>query len=139
MRKIWRIKDSNPALQSAFSSSLKISRITAQLLSNRGIETAKEAGEFMACSLSSCHDPFLLKDMEKAVARIKKAISGKEKILVYGDYDVDGMTSVAVLYTALKNLGAVAETYIPNRLEEGYGHNVGAIKKAQKDGVSIII
>lgn len=139
MRKIWQIKDPDPEIQKSFYSELKISRITAQLLSNRGIDNPKEAGEFLACSLSSCHDPFLFKDMEKAVMRIKKAIHGKEKILIYGDYDVDGMTSVALLYTALKNLGAIAVTYIPNRLEEGYGLNIGAIKKAQREGVSLII
>jgi single-stranded-DNA-specific exonuclease len=77
--------------------------------------------------------------MDKAVARVRKAITGKEKILVYGDYDVDGMTSVAILKKALANLGAVVETYIPNRLEEGYGLNTNAIKRAIKDGVSLII
>ncbi len=139
MKKIWNIKPANPAVQSAFSQELNISRITAQLLSNRGIDSAKEAGEFMACSLSSCHDPFLMKGMDEAVERIKSAIKSKEKILVYGDYDVDGMTGVTLLYTALKNLGAIAQTYIPNRLEEGYGLNVGAIKKAERDGVSLIV
>lgn len=139
MRMIWNIKKSLPEIQKAFASELNISGITAQLLSNRGIITAKEAGEFLACSLSSCHNPFLMKDMDKAVSRIKKAISEKEKILVYGDYDVDGMTSVAMLKQALLNLGAIVETYIPNRLEEGYGLNTNAIKKALKDGVSLII
>lgn len=139
MRKIWRIKENSPEIQKNFYSELKISGITAQLLSNRGIETLKDASEFLACSLSSCHDPFLLKDMEKAVARIRKAISEKERILVYGDYDVDGMTSVALLSTALKNLGAIVETHIPNRLEEGYGLNLTAVKKARNDGVSLVI
>lgn len=139
MRMIWNIKKTVPDIQKAFSSELKISEITAQLLSNRGIDNIKEAGEFIACSLSSCHDPFLLKDMDKAVSRIKGAISGKEKILIYGDYDVDGMTSVALLKKALLNLGAIVETYIPNRLEEGYGLNINAIKRALKDGISLIV
>jgi len=139
MKKIWKIKPANPAIQNTFSKELNISKITAQLLSNRGIDSAKKAGEFIACSLSSCHDPFLMKDMDRAVERIKSAILNKEKILTYGDYDVDGMTAVTVLYTALKNLGAIVRTYIPNRLEEGYGLNVGAIKKAEKDGVSLIV
>jgi single-stranded-DNA-specific exonuclease len=136
---IWNVKKSSGDIQKALSSELNISGITAQLLSNRGISDLKEAGEFLACSLSSCHDPFLFKDMDKAVARVRKAITGKEKILVYGDYDVDGMTSVAILKKALVNLGAVVETYIPNRLEEGYGLNTNAIKRAIKDGVSLII
>ena len=139
MRMIWNIKKSAPEIQKTFSSELKISQITAQLLSNRGINDSGEAARFLACSLSSCHDPFLLKDMDKAVGRIKKAVLDKEKILVYGDYDVDGMTSAALLKQALIKLGTVVETYIPNRLEEGYGLNTNAIKKAFKDDVSLVI
>lgn len=139
MRKIWRIKETKSAIQESLSSSLNISKITAQLLANRGINNPAEASEFLNCSISSCHDPFLLKDMDKAVARIKEAISKGEHILVYGDYDVDGMTGVALLYSALKKLGGLVETYIPNRLEEGYGLNLAAIKKAKKDGVALII
>ena len=101
MRKIWRIKDSNPAAQDSISSELNISKITAQLLLNRGIGDSRTAAEFMTCSLASCHDPFLLKDMRKAVSRIKDAVSKDENMLVYGDYDVDGMTGVATLYSAL--------------------------------------
>ena len=139
MRKIWRIKDSNPAIQDSLSSALNISKVTAQLLANRGIDDPHKAGEFLNSSISYCHDPFLLKDMRKAVTRIRKAISGKEKVLVYGDYDVDGITAVALLYSALKTLGADVESYIPNRLEEGYGLNLNAIKRAHKNGVSLII
>ena len=139
MRKIWQIRESNPAVQDTLSSALKISKVTAQLLANRGIVDAKAAGEFLNSSLSSCHDPFLLKDMRKAVERIREAISKNEKILVYGDYDVDGMTSVALVYSALKNLGAKVESYIPNRLEEGYGLNLSAIKKVHRIGASLII
>lgn len=139
MRKIWRIKDSDPAIQDNLSAVLKISKVTAQILANRGIGDPLEANAFLNTSISSCHDPFLLKTMEKAVARIRKAIADKERILVYGDYDVDGITGVAVLYSALKTLGANVENYIPNRLEEGYGLNLGAIKKAQRDGVGLII
>jgi len=139
MRKIWRVKPPNIALQDQLSQALNISRITSQLLVNRGILDAMEAKSFMNSSFSACHDPFLLKDMHKAVSRIKKAIEDKETILVYGDYDVDGITSVTVLYSALKNLGAVVDTYIPNRVEEGYGLNLTAIKKAHKNGYGLII
>ncbi|MCM8790781.1 MAG: single-stranded-DNA-specific exonuclease RecJ [Candidatus Omnitrophica bacterium] len=139
MRKIWRIKEQNPALRDNLASALKVSKITAQLLANRGLRDADSASKFITCSLSACHDPFLLKDMDKAVARIKKAISNKENILIYGDYDVDGMTAVTIVYHALKGLGASVETYIPNRIEEGYGLNLAAIKKAHKNGVSLII
>ncbi|MBI4974570.1 MAG: hypothetical protein HZC19_01985 [Candidatus Omnitrophica bacterium] len=139
MRRIWRIKDSDPIVQNKLSSELGISKITAQLLANRGISNPNEASLFLNCSLSSSHDPYLLKDMDKAVLRIRRAISGKERISVYGDYDVDGITGVALLYSALKNLGAVVDTYIPNRLEEGYGLNLAAVKKAAKNGVRLII
>jgi single-stranded-DNA-specific exonuclease len=137
--KTWRIKPSDPAIQSRIASELRVSNITAQLLANRGITDLKSAADFMGCSLASCHEPLLMKDMEKAVSRIRKAILVKEKILIYGDYDVDGMTSVAMVYSALKSLGADASYYIPNRLEEGYGLNTGAIKRAQRDNVSLII
>jgi single-stranded-DNA-specific exonuclease len=139
MRRIWRVRDPDPAVQQSLASSLNISSITAQLLLNRGVEDAEGASRFMTCSLSSCHDPFLMKDMEKAVARIKNAVSAGERILVYGDYDVDGMTSVALVYSALKSLGASVRTYIPNRVEEGYGLNLAAIKRAHADGVSLIV
>jgi len=139
MKKTWKIKPANSTIQNIFSKELNMSKIIAQLLSNRGIESVKEASEFIACSLSSCHDPFLMKDMDKAVGRIKSAILNSDRILVYGDYDVDGMTGVAVLCMALKNLGAIVETYIPNRLEEGYGLNVAAVKKAHRDGISLIV
>ena len=139
MQKIWRVRDSDPGIQNHLSSALNISKITAQLLANRGINTADVASDFLKCSLASCHSPFLLKDMDKAVSRIRKAIAKGERILVYGDYDVDGMTSVALLYSALKNLGARVETYIPNRVEEGYGLNSAAIKRSHKDGIGLLI
>lgn len=139
MRKTWRIKDPNPSTRNDLAAALGVSPITAQLLINRGIDDIKSASDFLNCSLSACHDPFLLKDMNKAVSRIKDAISSGEKILVYGDYDVDGMTGVAVLSSALKKLGADIETYIPNRLEEGYGLNMGAIKRAHSQGVKLIV
>ncbi len=139
MRKIWRIRDSNPSVQDHLASALNISKVTAQLLANRGAHDAESASKFIGCSLAACHDPFLLKGMDKAVARIKKAIAAKERILIYGDYDVDGMTSVTLVYSALKGLGGNIETYIPNRIEEGYGLNLAAIKRAHKDNVRLII
>lgn len=139
MRKVWRIKAPNADVQENLASALNISRVTAQLLANRGITDPKTAKEFLNSSLASCHDPMLLKDMDKAVARIKKAVSAGEKILVYGDYDVDGMTSVALLLSALKALGADAVSYIPNRIEEGYGLNLPAIKKVERIGATLII
>ena len=139
MQKIWRTRPTNALVQEHLSTALNISKITAQLLSNRGVNTVDIAHDFLKCSLGSVHDPFRLKDMTKAVGRIKRAISQKERILVYGDYDVDGMTGVTVLYSALKILGADVANYIPNRLEEGYGLNSAAIKRAHEDGARLII
>ena len=139
MNRIWRIKDSRPDLSQSLSSSLNISPITAQLLINRGIKDELQAQHFLYGDLTSCHSPSLLKDIEKAVSRIKKAIQNKEKILVYGDYDVDGITSVALISLVLKHLKAEATPYIPNRLEEGYGLNENAIKLAKRKKISLII
>jgi single-stranded-DNA-specific exonuclease len=139
MRKIWQIRPSDPGLSSRIASELRISTVTARLLANRGITDLKSASDFMNCSLSACHDPMLFKDMDKAVLRIRRSIAAKERILVYGDYDVDGMTSVTIVYSALKRLGADVSTYIPNRVEEGYGLNIGAIKRAERERFSLII
>jgi single-stranded-DNA-specific exonuclease len=139
MRKIWRIRQPDPVRQQILASELKISNITAQLLINRGITNSSEASNFLKTTLASCHDPMLLKGMNRAVSRIREAIANGQKVLVYGDYDVDGITGVTTLFLALKNLGAQAYTYIPNRLEEGYGLNMGAIRLAHKNGISLII
>lgn len=139
MKKTWRVKEEKPCIQKELAPALNISKVTAQLLINRGIDDPRKAAEFLNASLSSCHSPHLLKDMDKAVPRVKQAISRGEKIVVYGDYDVDGMTSVSLLYSALKNLGGVVESYIPNRLEEGYGLNSHAIKTIHHSGASLII
>jgi len=139
LNRIWRVKDSRPDLSRSLSSSLNISPITAQLLINRGIKDELQAQHFLYGDLTSCHSPSLLKDIEKAVSRIKKAIQNKEKILIYGDYDVDGITSVALLSLVLNHLKANTTPYIPNRLEEGYGLNENAIKLAKKKKISLII
>jgi len=137
--KIWEVLEENSVLQRVLAKELNISPITAQLLINRGVDSAEIAGAFLTSDLASCHDPYLFKDMEKAVARTKKAVFKGEKVLVYGDYDVDGITGVALLYSALKRMGANVEYYIPNRLEEGYGLNLSAINAAKKRKVSLII
>ena len=111
----------------------------AQLLVNRNIKTPEAAQDFLFGGLSACSDPFLMKDMHKAVGRIKKAIEKNEKILIYGDYDVDGVTATALLANVLDEMGANFETFIPNRLEEGYGMNVRAVALARDHGVGLII
>jgi len=139
MNRIWRIKKALPELSETLSRSLDISLITAQLLLNRGIRDELQANHFLHGDLSSCHNPRLLKDLEKAVSIIKRAIAEDKHILLYGDYDVDGITSIALLSRTFKHLKANTTTHIPNRLEEGYGLNINAVKLAREKGVSLII
>ncbi len=139
MQKVWKIKEPNQKLQKELSRALDISEILARVLVNRGITSAEEAEDFLDPSLAKLHDCFLLKGMKKAVSRIKKAIAGLEKIMVWGDYDIDGITSAALLISALKEMGAAVCHYLPNRLEEGYGLNKKGAKEAKKKGVSLLI
>ena len=139
MNRIWKVKSPNPELSATLAESLKISHITAQLLINRGITDEMQANHFLYGDLAGTHDPFRLKDMEKAVARIKRAIASGEKILVHGDYDVDGITAAALLKIVLSDLKADIEAYIPNRLDEGYGLSEKCIKVAHHKKISLII
>ncbi len=112
--------------------------LTAMVLSARGIATPRQAKELLDCDCALC-DPFLMKDMAPAVARVRRAIEQKEKIAVFGDYDVDGITSTCLLYEFLLAEGADVMTYIPGRMEEGYGLNATAIRQLQAQGVQLII
>ena len=122
MNKRWVLKEQgNKELVKNLSDVLKVDANIANLLVQRGITTYDEAKSFFRPSLKDLHDPFLMKDMDKAVERIEIAIERKEKILIYGDYDVDGTTAVALVYTFLKNFNTTIDFYIPDRYEEGYG------------------
>lgn len=116
-----------------------ISEISASLLYNRGFHTAEDASRFLNFNDVVMHSPLLLKDVEKAVARISEALENNERIAIFGDYDVDGVTSVTMLYLYLHNLGADIGYYIPNRIGEGYGLSREAIKLLHNKGVSLII
>ena len=100
----------------------------AELLLRRGVDSPEAADRFFAPSIADLHDPFLLPDMDKAVNRLNKAMGAKEKILVYGDYDVDGTTAVALVYKYLQNYYSNIEYYIPTRYEEGYGISRNSIE-----------
>ena len=117
-----------------------LSRVLANLLVQRGIDTVEKVNKFFNPSLADLHDPFLMKDMDKAVARVEKAVQTGEKIMVYGDYDVDGTTAVALVYKFLRSLGhSNLFFYIPDRYDEGYGISVKGIDFAAKKGVSLVI
>ncbi|MEO9077204.1 MAG: single-stranded-DNA-specific exonuclease RecJ [Gelidibacter sp.] len=121
------------------SESLQVEASIASLLLSRGIETYEEAKQFFRPSLNELHDPFLMKDMDKAVERVEKAIANGENILVFGDYDVDGTTSVALMSSYLKTRTDAVATYIPDRYEEGYGVSIKGIDFAHDNDFSLII
>ena len=123
----------------ALSAELHISPVTARLLCNRGYATAEAARRFMSCDDQVWHDPMLMKDMSGAADRILEAVERHEKIAIYGDYDVDGVTSVTSLSLYLKSLGADVMCYIPSRTKEGYGMSVPVIDKLSEEGVNLII
>lgn len=138
-QKIWRVKASAPALSQIFAQKLGISPLMAQLLINRGIYTVEHASNYLSCELSSLHPPGLLCDLTKAVERILEAVRGEEKILVYGDYDVDGITATALILRVFHYLGVNVNYHIPNRLTEGYGLRLDVLKKAVREGINLVI
>lgn len=136
----WNLKPKqNPEKVQALSQSLQIDAILAQLLIERDVDTFDKAKHFFRPSLDKLHDPFLMKDMDKAVTRIEKAIAQGEHILVYGDYDVDGTTSVALMSSYLKTIHPAIATYIPDRYAEGYGVSYAGIDYASDNDITLII
>ena len=126
-------------LVSEISEKNNISEICASLIYNRGYRNANDAYKFLNFDDVTIHSPLLMKDVDKAVKRIQQAISNDERIIIYGDYDVDGVTSVTMLYLYLKELGAKVSYYIPNRIGEGYGLSIDAIQMLSGYEVSLII
>lgn len=133
------IKENDYSQLNNISTVLNISNLTARLLINRGMNTIEECKQFLEPSLVNFYDPYLLKDMDKAVNRIIKAIKNNEKIYIYGDYDVDGVTSTSILSIFLKQIKVNSEFYIPNRFNEGYGLNKDAVDKIINNGGGLII
>lgn len=140
MDKKWVIKEKGDiVIVEQLAKSLEIDNRVANLLVQRGIHVPDEARSFFAPALSGLHDPFLMKDMNKAVDRISSAIDRNEKILIYGDYDVDGTTSVALVYSFFKKIYSNLGFYIPDRDEEGYGISYKGIDWAVENNYSLII
>ena len=136
----WRLRDSgDPENVAQLSAELGIDPVLASLLVTRGVHTFEEARSFFRPSLSALHDPFLMKDMDLAVARLEKAVASQEKILVYGDYDVDGTTAVALVYSFIRRLTSSVDFYIPDRYDEGYGVAKKGIDWASDNGFTLII
>lgn len=139
MEKRWHILEADSAKVAALQTALKIHPILCELLVQRGIEDFDKAKQFFRPSLNDLHDPWLMKDMDKAVTRITKAFDQNESIMVFGDYDVDGTTSVATLYQFLKNIHPTIDFYIPHRYREGYGVSKMGIDHAKATGIKLII
>ena len=137
--KRWLIKEQNQPLSKIFSRSLNISPLVSQLLINRGITTIEEADYFLNATLKNLHSPLLMKHMDKAVQRVMAAIKNQEKICIYGDYDVDGITATAILVLFLREIHADVFYYLPHRLEEGYGLDTAALKKIKHKGAHLLI
>lgn len=139
MNKRWRIIPTDPGKADTIFQELKIHPVLCSILTQRGIETYEQARKFFRPQLSDLHDPFLMKDMDKAVNRITRAFSDKEKILVFGDYDVDGTTAVACMYKFLSKIHPYTEFYIPHRYREGYGVSKAGIDYAFENNYTLII
>ncbi len=136
----WRLRaPADPENVKQLSAELGVDPVLATLLVHRGIRTFEEARSFFRPNLSDIHDPFLMKDMDKAVERLEKAVSGNEKVLVYGDYDVDGTTAVALVYSFIRRLTSSVDFYIPDRYDEGYGVSKKGIDWAAENGFRLII
>ena len=136
---IRRLTAQEEALQQQLQCELNISSAAARMLVVRDIQSAEEARQFIRPSLDKLHDPFLMKDMDKAVKRLHQALTKDEKILIYGDYDVDGTTAVAVMYRFLSPLTSSLDYYIPDRYNEGYGVSTQGINYAAEQGCTLII
>lgn len=139
MQKRWTLKPADEATVIALQAALKIHPALCRLLVARGIETYEAAKNFFRPELKDLHDPFLMKDMHKAIERITNALVSQEKILIYGDYDVDGTTAIATVYSFFKEIHPFIDFYVPHRYTEGYGISKQSIDFALANGFTLVI
>lgn len=139
MNKKWQIYETDENKIKQIQENYPMNKLLAIILANRNITQKEDIRLFLEPTRKDFHNPFLITDMEKAVERIRKAIEKQEKVTIYGDYDVDGITSITVLKSFLQDRGLEVESYIPNRLEEGYGLNKEAIGKIVEKGCQLMI
>lgn len=138
MLKQWKLYDTVPE-SAEFAKKLGITEMSAGILWHRGLTDIEDAERFLHPEKQPFHDPFRMKDMDVAVARIKEAIAKEEKIMVYGDYDVDGMSATSLLVHNLKTMGAKVSFHIPDRVKEGYGFNLPALQQIAAKGVTLLV
>lgn len=136
--KRWNVAESDAAAQE-LAGRLKTSPLIAQILLNRGLRDHQECSDFLQPSLKCLHDPASIPNLTRAADRIAKAIRDREKIVIYGDYDVDGITATAILWHAVRRLGGQAEFYVPHRIDEGYGLNAEAVAQLCEGGAKLIV
>ncbi len=143
MDKEWiiprQLSDEEKISVKEISETLKCPKLVAELLFRRGFRGGDEVNEFFAPQMAKQYDPFLFPDMEKAVQRIRKALESKERITIYGDYDVDGTTATALLLLGLKRVGAQIDFYIPHRMIDGYGLSLASLDQLKENGTSLVI
>ncbi len=139
MKKRWIIGAGDAALEDQLSNDLNISSLVSRILINRGIRDLTSAGEFLNVSYKNLIDPFMLNDMEKSVGRLLQTIKQKGRILVSGDYDVDGVTASALYLEFFRKLGVDARLYIPDRIRDGYGLNENVVHIARSNGIDVIL
>src|SRR5690606_35872750 len=139
MQKRWTVRSYQPKEEALLRQALGIHPLLCRLLVQRGIHTYETAKQFFRPALSDLHDPWSMKDMDKAVTRIEQAFFHQEKILVYGDYDVDGTTAVATVFDFLQRIYPRVEFYIPHRYREGYGISEAGISYAIENDFSLVI
>ena len=139
MSKKWQIYQVNEKEIEELQEKYKINKLLATILSNRGIVKENQIEKFLEPKRNDFYDPYGMPDMKITVERIIKAIENNEKTIIYGDYDVDGITSVTVLKSFLEERGLEVGVYIPNRLDEGYGLNKNAIEKISQEGYTLMI
>ena len=136
----WKTEEAGDKnAENLLSKEFGIHPIISQILVSRGYRDIEAARRYLYPSLSDLHSPFLMKDMKKGVSRLLKAIHDKEKIIIYGDYDADGITSVVILYKFIKEITPNVDYYIPDRIDEGYGLKIPAIDNFKNKNISLII
>ena len=135
----WTVAPADPSAASDLAARLKTSPLLAQVLLNRGLRGPDACGDFLRPSLRCLHDPFLIPNLQRAAERVARAVRDGERIVIYGDYDVDGITATSILWHAIRALGGVVDFYIPHRIEEGYGLNAEAVAQVCEQGARLII
>src|SRR2546421_4323408 len=135
----WIQKEFDEQVANSLAREASLPPVVARLLAARGVRSAEEAQRFLALSIDHLHSPYLMLGMKTAVERVQRAIANQERILIYGDYDVDGTTAILILKKAIEILGGSVEFHVPHRIKEGYGMRDEVIERAAANGTRLVI